>query len=103
MGGVRGVDDGVEWKCRQISFVPDVVEPERASEVQFDVGTAHEVHLDSGCPDEHRRQESDGARPEHQRSIAFAQIGGLSGTERVRSRLDECSERVINGVGQLMK
>jgi len=103
MRRVRCVDNRVEREIRQCLFGPDVAEAQRAGEVKIEFCSSHEMHISSRLSHEHRRQESDGARSEHQRSIAVAHVGGLRRTERVGAGLYECSERVINRVRQFMK
>ena len=100
LGGVRGVDDGVVRHAGHLVGGPHALEPQRPGELAGPRRPPDQVHLGPGCPGEHRYEQADRARAEHQQPIAGGESSGVDGTQRVAAGLDESSQHGVDGVGQ---
>ena len=60
----------------------------------------HQVHLGAGSAGEHRDQQADGSRAEHQRPVPGREVRGLRRTQSVAAGLDQRAEHGVDGVGQ---
>ena len=76
------------------------VEPERRGELDRSRRSAEQVHLGSRGPREHRGQQADRARSQHQGAVARVEVGAPDRAQGVTAGLDQGAERVIDVVGQ---
>ena len=74
---VGSVNHRIEGQVRERVLGPGVFEPEGAGERQRFVRATHHMHLRASGAGEHRSEQSDGPRSEHQGSVAGGQGSGL--------------------------